>query len=197
MSKNAETSAPILPFLAHRWSPRAFGATPIAPEALVSAFEAARWMPSANNRQPWAFVATHRGEPGFAALCDSLNPNNLTWAQHAGALVLAVAKTVNDDGSANPLALYDLGQAVGAFVAQASSDGFYLHQIGGFDAVRAGAALGVPEGWRPVTVIAIGALGDAASLPAALLEREIAPRQRKPLAEVVHPGLWQAVAVAR
>jgi hypothetical protein len=43
----------------------------------------------------------------------------------------------------------------------------------------------VPEEVEPLTALAIGVAGDAASLPEPLKQRELAPRSRKPLSQLV------------
>jgi hypothetical protein len=48
----------------------------------------------------------------------------------------------------------------------------------------------IPDGFRPLTGLAIGYLGNLNRLPQKYQERDIAPRQRKPLAEVVIAGRW-------
>ena len=82
-----------------------------------------------------------------------------------------------------PVTVYDAGQAAALLTVQAHADGLHTHQMGGFvaDAIR--GAFDLPANLRPVTVIAAGVLGDPASAPAALLERENAPRTRRPVAE--------------
>jgi hypothetical protein len=51
--------------------------------------------------------------------------------------------------------------------------------------------LGIPEGYEPVTMGAIGYIGDPETLPEHLRERELAPRRRKPLEELVFRGKWE------
>lgn len=46
----------ILEFIKNRRSIRTFQNTPIAEEAIEMILEAARWTPSASNRQPWQFI---------------------------------------------------------------------------------------------------------------------------------------------
>src|SRR5689334_18618950 len=64
--RTADTSAPLLPALAERWSPRSFDpAAPVDEDKLRAALEAARWSPSANNTQPWRFIVARRGSEAF------------------------------------------------------------------------------------------------------------------------------------
>ncbi len=154
-------------------------------DALTALLEAARWAPSANNSQPWRFVVARRGEEDFATLVELLAGGNRVWAQHASALVLVLAETVDAQGSPRSHALYDTGQAVAQLVAQAQAEGLVTHQMGGFDAAGATSELALPAGLSPVVVVAVGAHDPQAVLPEALAARENAPRTRLPLDELV------------
>jgi hypothetical protein len=48
----------------------------------------------------------------------------------------------------------------------------------------------VPEGYEPLTAMAIGYSGDPAALPEALQARDTARRPRKPLKEFVFGAMW-------
>jgi hypothetical protein len=62
--------------------------------------------------------------------------------------------------------------------------------MAGFDVEAARERFDVPAGWEPVSMIALGYPGNLDSLMEKLREREIAPRQRKPLETFVFPGAW-------
>ncbi len=190
MSKRAVTEFPINETLATRWSPRAFDPSVIlTPADLSSAFEAARWAPSANNLQPWQFIVGFRGDDVFTAIANDLSGFNQSWAPDAGALVVAITNTVTASGRANAYARYDLGQAVAHFTIQATSDGLMTHQMGGFDIDALTLALEVHEPWEIVSLIAVGSLGDPHRLPEDRQASETGPRERKPFNEVVVRGL--------
>jgi nitroreductase len=95
-----------------------------------------------------------------------------------------VAETVRD-GKPMAWALYDTGQVAAHFTVQAHADGLSTHQMGGFDrdAIAAGFDLG--EDFTPVTVMAVGALGDIRDASEELQARENAPRVRRSLDESV------------
>ncbi|MEN9938857.1 MAG: hypothetical protein RLZZ387_5436 [Chloroflexota bacterium] len=192
IEKPATTAHPIHPLLRDRWSPRAFAPDAIPAEQVLSLFEAARWSPSAVNEQPWSFVAIPREDSAaFAKAVECLAEGNRTWAQHAPLLVLTVARLVRQrDGAPNGSALYDVGQAVAHLTVQAGHVSLWVHQMGGFSADAAREAFGIPADHAPVTFLAIGRLGSPSSLPEPLLTRELAERQRKPLAEVVYGPRW-------
>lgn len=188
-SRRADTTAPLIDALVDRWSPRAYDPeAEISPEAIGTVLEAARWAPSANNSQPWRFIVARRGTEAFTTLHDTLLGFNQAWADSAAVLIANVAETSDDEGNARPWARYDLGQAVAHYSVQAQHEGLHTHQMGGFDAARIAAAFDLDERFEVVSVTAVGVLGDVDALPDALREREVAPRVRKPLGELVIGG---------
>ncbi|QLD11588.1 nitroreductase family protein [Microbacterium oleivorans] len=181
----ADTDAPVLDVLAARWSTRLYDdVAPIDEAALASALEAARWAPSAFNLQPWRFVVARRGSATHEKVVSTLVDFNKAWAGPAGALIVFVAQTEND-GKPVPTALYDLGQAAAHFTVQAHADGLYTHQMTGFDASALADVLGIESPLVPLTVMAVGDLGDVDGAPAAVRERELSPRTRRPVTESV------------
>ena len=192
MDKFAETQIPIHDLIRRRWSPRAFSERPVEADKLRSVMEAARWAASSRNEQPWAYlVATRDDLAGYEAMLGVLVETNSAWADKAPALILTVAHTrLEKDGQPNRHGIYDLGQATSNLILQATSLGLATHQMGGFRVEPARERFGIPEGWEPVSVIALGYPGNAESLPEPLRERETAQRRRKPLAEFVFSGTW-------
>jgi len=175
-----------------RWSPRSFSEKSIEPSKILSLFEAARWSPSSANEQPWTFIAaTKEDEDTYAALLGTLSERNRIWAARAPMLILAVAQLAYaKNGKTNRHAWYDVGQSIAHLTVQASALGIAVHQIGGFDAERARTLFSIPEGYEPVVVLAVGYVESADQLPADLRQRELAPRSRKPLEEIVFTGRW-------
>ena len=183
--RTADVSAPLLPALAERWSPRSFDPTVgIDDVALRSALEAARWSPSANNSQPWRFIVARRGSEAFATIVENLAGFNKAWATSAAVLIVAAAEVVDEDGNERRWAVYDLGQAVAHLTIQAHHDGLHAHQMGGFDAEALRTAFGLEERFVPTSVTALGVLGDPEALPEPLRTREGAPRARRALEEI-------------
>jgi nitroreductase len=186
VTRTADTSFPLHPVLAERWSPRAFDAEAVIDDdKLTAALEAARWSPSANNSQPWRFIVARRGGAAFDTIVANLMGFNQAWAGAAGALVVALAEVVDAEGTERRWATYDVGQAVAHLSVQAHHDGLHAHQMGGFDTAGLRAAFDLDERFLPVSVTAIGTLGDADALPEPLRERELAPRTRNALEDVV------------
>jgi nitroreductase len=191
--KPASADAEIHELIRERWSPRAFSGRPVPEAQLKSLIEAVRWAPSSTNEQPWRLIVgdRERDPEGHAHIAATLVPANAAWAPRAPVLMVAVAhETFTRNGTPNRWAAYDTGQAIAQLSLQATAYGLRVHQMGGFsvDAVR--ERLGVPEGYNPIAVLAVGYPGDPADLDASLRERELAPRQRHPAAEWVHAGAW-------
>src|SRR5258707_12692274 len=62
MQKPAPSDFPVHELIRERWSPRAFAEKPVPQDVLRSIFEAARWAPSSNNEQPWAYLVATRDD---------------------------------------------------------------------------------------------------------------------------------------
>ncbi|UIX29461.1 nitroreductase family protein [Streptomyces sp. GQFP] len=189
--RTANTAVAVHPLLAERWSPRSFDAAhTIGDEELVSLLEAARWAPSAYNRQPWRFLVGRRGDSTYEQIFGALGSTNRRWAGNSSLLVAAVAGERLDDGTPLYGSAYDTGLAVAQLSVQAHALGLHTHQMGGFDRDRLRTSLGVPDGYQPQSVTAIGALAAADLLPPDLRERETAARERRPLAETFFAERW-------
>lgn len=185
LTRTAATDAPIMDVLAERWSTRVFdAAAPIDEAALSSALEAARWAPTAANLQPWRAIVARRGTAEHAKIVAALSGFNAAWAPAAGALVAFVAESERD-GQPLAWAEYDAGQAAAHFTIQAHASGLATHQMGGFDRAAIAEAFELDRALTPITVIAVGALGDLRAASDEVQARESAPRTRRPLAESV------------
>ncbi|MDX3071570.1 nitroreductase family protein [Streptomyces sp. MI02-7b] len=191
MPHRALTSVPVHPLLAERWSPRSFDpAHTLGGGQLASLLEAARWAASAFNVQPWRFLVGRRGDATFKAVHGALVGFNQRWAGDASVLIVAVAAESGADGAPVPTAAYDTGLAAAQLTTQAHAEGLHAHQMSGFDAGRLATAFGIPDGFRPLAVIAVGAVADPERLDDSLRARETAPRHRRPLDESFFSGAW-------
>ena len=191
MNKTAQTDYDIHPLINQRWSPRAFRNEMPPRDALLRLFEAARWAPSSGNGQPWQFVVTSIENPqAYEKLFATLHPANQAWVGSAPLLVMAVMEALRDNGRSNLWAPYDLGQAVANLAIQATAEGLFVHQMAGFDREQAKVAFNLPEQFEPMTVFVIGYPGDPDSLSDDLRERELAPRERKPLSSFTFEDEW-------
>lgn len=193
----AQTSVPLHPLLGERWSPRVLDpAAELSDEQFRALFEAARWAPSWGNTQPARFVAGRRGDRTFELVRGALSRGNSGWAGAAAMLAIGVAQRTDDQGEPLPYGEYGLGLAAQNLVLQAVAEGLVAHQMAGFDPAAAREAFGIPDEHEPLVAIAVGRLaGGFDGIPERLRDKELAPRSRKPLAEVVFTGSWGDPAV--
>jgi nitroreductase len=182
----------LLPMIADRYSPRAFSSAPVSAEDISLIFDAARRAPSSSNEQPWRFLAGPMETPELHdRMVDVLSEGNRVWAKNAPLLVLAIARRdFRQFDAANRHAWYDTGFAVANLTYQALSLGIYAHPMGGFDAEAARQIFGVPEGYDPVVMIALGYPGDPDILPEPLRGRELQRTPRLPLGEILRFAPW-------
>lgn len=188
--KRADTSAPLHPIIAERWSPRALEPDGVVTDVqLRSMLEAARWAASYGDTQPARYLVGRRGDDTFRRIHDVLVPGNQSWAHAATVLMLGVAVTRNAKGDV-PYAEYGMGLATQNLVLQAVADGLVAHQMAGFEPEAARAEFDLPESARPMIAIAVGVLGHPSLLIERRRAREMAPRTRLGLDEIAFGGEW-------
>ena len=185
----AQTRVPIHPDLAARWSPRMFDSSAqLTTEQLTAVLEAARWAATWGHRQPVRFLVGLRGDETFVAISELLKRGN-SYAKAAGALVLVCADEGEDERTARYAAV-DSGAAIAQLTIEAVSRGLIAHPMAGFNADGAHEAFGIPEGVRPIAVVAVGSLGDYDNAPQEVVERDAQGRGRLPLEDVAFAGRW-------
>lgn len=159
---------------------------------LRSLFEAARWSASSYNEQPWSYVvATQENPDQFQQLLSCLAEGNQIWAKDAPVLALSVVSlkfALNSQD--NRAAVHDLGAASCNLAVEATARGLYVHQMIGIFPDRARDLFEIPDGFEAWTALAIGYQGDSITLPDGLKERDLNPRQRKPVNQFVFSGKW-------
>ncbi len=186
----AQTAVPVNEVIANRRSPRSFDEqVAISDTDLIGILEAARWAPSAFNGQPWRFFVGKRGDATFNQILTSLVEFNQGWAKNASALILVAAQPTRDDGSIHADYQFDCGLSVAQLVIETHDRGLIAHQMTGFDKDKARTNVEMPTELVPVVVIAIGKQDSHEKLSGGLAEREVAPRGRKTLEEIVLVGL--------
>ena len=188
MNKKPETSAPLTDLLDKRWSPRAYDANHlISDQDLLSILEAGRWAPSANNGQPWRFSVAVRGTEVHEKVTAGLGGFNQAWAPAASAMIVISIKK-NEDGTSSLKNYSDAGLAVSLMTVQAQSLDLYSHQMAGIvpEAIQEGLA--IPAEFEVAVVVAVGKIASPDVFEGAAYEREIAPRTRLPLGEIVLHG---------
>ena len=194
--KHASPDHPIHELFVKRWSPYAFSDQPVPEEDLRSLFEAARWSASSFNEQPWRYiVATQKDPKEFERLLSCLDEWNQPWAKAAPVLALGcVALKSARNGQPNAAAEHDLGAASTYLSLEATARGLLVHQMIGILPDRVRELYQIPDGFRPLTGLAIGYVGDPNTLPEKYREHDLGPRQRTPLTGFVFGGRWGATS---
>jgi nitroreductase len=189
MPKN--TQPPLAALIGKRQSKRVFDSDKqISPEIIRSLLEAARWVPSSNNRQPWFFlIFDDRVSEKRDQARDCLTRGN-AYAWTAPVLILSIAEEVNLDGKNYSNALHDLGLANENLMLQAITLGLNCRPMGGFDKDKARTYFSIPQGYSPVILIAIGYPPPLLTIPPGVIEEDNEARTRKPMEEIAYLGSW-------
>ena len=168
-----------------RKSVRLFQDKPVDDATLNTVLEAASQAPSWSNTQCWRFVVV-RDEKTKSALADTanwVNNRGIESSRKAPVLIVACAELNRAgfrDGKANTNKggywyMFDVALAMQNMVLAATALGLGTVYLGAFDADKAGAILGLPEGFG---VVAMTPLGYPDETPAG--------RPRKELSEIVY-----------
>lgn len=181
---------PVEPLFVDRWSPRSFTGEPVPDAVLQTAFEAARWAPSASNAQPWRFLVSRHGDTNWETYVGLLAARNALWARRASALIVILSDrfverrgAVVENGSHS----FDAGAAWTNFAHQALLLGWHTHGIGGFDRGATREQLQVPDTFEIETIVAVGRIAGLDTLHADFHANE-SPNGRRPLDETVFVG---------
>ena len=192
--RKAQTSVPIDPLLARRWSPRAFDTNrPVSRSQLAALLEAARWAPSCNGDEPWRYLIWDRARDadGWQRAFECLSENNRKWVKNVPLLMLSCAGSAfGHSGKPNRYAQHDTGAASVCLALQGAAMGLAVHQMGGYDAAKARAAFAIPEDYTPMAMIAVGYQTSPAVLDSETREKELKARSRKPLQNHFFEGAW-------
>lgn len=170
--------------IAARRSRRAFSDRPVEPQKIERLLEAARWAPSAGNRQPWRFVVVGREASTRTAVDAALDPGN-AWARRAPVLLVTCARKA--DGAISQAREYwahDTGLALMSLVLRAVDLGLLAHPMAGFDEAALRRAIWLPEDVQPLSVTAIGYPGRHEDLDPETRAKDERPRTRKLLGEI-------------
>lgn len=196
---NRISDHPVDALFTNRWSPRSFTGEPVPDAVLQSAFEAARWAPSAFNAQPWRFLVARPGDEAWDGFLALLIAKNQLWAARASALILILSALKIERGGAvvdNGSHSFDAGAAWTNFAHQALLLGWHTHGIGGFDRAAARTRLGIPYDYEIEAFVALGRKGELADLDPQFHAAE-APNGRRPLSETVFAGTLGTPAFAK
>jgi nitroreductase len=175
----------ILEIIKERWSPYSFSSCPVEEFKLKAMLEAAGCAPSSNNEQPWLFVyTTQENTKVFNDYLGFLTSSNREWVEHAYAIFISLARMrFSYNNKPNRYAFHDTGMAVGNFLLQGLALDIYVHQMGGFSSEKVKEYLKLNDDIEPVAMMAVGYLGEGASLSPELLKRDEIRRQRKSVNE--------------
>ncbi len=172
----------VIDLIKERFSPYEFTAKEISQEDLNTLFDAAGKAASAFNEQPWRFVyALREDEQAFKTIHECLVEGNQGWTANVPVLMITVvSENYVKNGNPNATAEHDLGLAVGNLSVQAQSMGIHLHQMGGIIPQNAIDKLNIPDGYKPLTAIALG-----------YYEGESGVKERMPIQEIAFSGTWK------
>jgi len=175
----------VLELIKNRWSPVSFSEKMIEDEKLKDILEAARYAPSSMNEQPWLFVLTTRDEKeAFDNIVELLNEGNRVWAKYCSAFIVSFARKKHDyNQKANRYFFFDTGMAVSNMLHQATNDGIFAHQMGGFSVEKAREYFLTGEDTEPVAIMALGYPGNGSGLTEEIYLRDSKRRPRKDLSE--------------
>ena len=116
---------------------------------------------------------------------------NQAWARAAPVLAPGCTRLhFTRNNQPNAAAVHDLGLASATLTLEATARGLFVHQMIGILPDRARDLFRIPGEVQPVTALAIGYAADPLILPEVYRQRDLAPRQRRPLAEFVFGGAW-------
>ena len=187
---------PVDPLFLDRWSPRAFDGSSLPQADLDTLLDAARWAPSAFNYQPWRFLYAHRDSADWARFLGVLVPFNQSWVQHASVLTFILSDSLSSapgsqDAKPSHSHSFDAGAAWALLALQATRMGYHTHAMTGVDFDAARRELAVPDRFRIEAAVAIGRMGDKATLPEGLQDKE-APSGRNPIDSFAFAGNFVA-----
>ncbi|MFY9608428.1 MAG: nitroreductase family protein [Blastocatellia bacterium] len=194
--KPAPADRPINEVMKRRWSPRAFEeGHAVEREKILTMLEAARWAPSCFNDQPRFFLVFDGSDAEALDRARGCLAEGNAWALKAPVLMLSVARdTFEQNGRPNRWAQHDTGLATENLLLEAVELGLAAHPMAGYGADRARSDFGIPEGFTPIAMIAIGYpyRGSLDALDEKARGKELAPRERKPIGKMAFAGNWGA-----
>ncbi len=164
----------VLEFLKTRRSIRRYRPDPVPDGMIEQLMEAARWAPSASNRQPWAFVVIRDPEIR-RQVAEHAAYYFVRWA-HAEDAPLIIALCGDGRNRVYRQFLHeDVALAGSQIMLQAHALGLGTCWLGGLDREALAAILKLPEGWEVIGLLTVG-----------FPDEQPDPPPRKPLSEIVH-----------
>jgi len=173
-----------------RRSLRAYSSRPVERDKIERMLDAARRSPSSANSQPWRFIVVERDAPERPALEEALDAGN-SWARRASALIVAGA--VPSEGlviESREYVFVDAGLALMSLIYRGADQGLLVHPMAGWKEEPLRAALGLPDSFAPLVVVAVGYQGRAEELDEVTRKKDEKPSTRKPLQEIAFENRW-------
>ena len=171
--------------IASRRAYRALLQESVPREDIETLLEAAHLAPSCFNKQSWRFVAIDN--PKTLSAVKATMPKGNYWTEPAPVIIAVHSKPDLDCqlSDKRDYYLFDCGMAVGNLMLQATQMGLVAHPIAGFNPTKVKELLDIPEEHTLITLVVIARRADPDTLSEKHCEEELAPRQRRPLSEVV------------
>ncbi|MFC2045962.1 nitroreductase family protein [Chloroflexota bacterium] len=160
-----------------RYSVRAYKPDPVDEHVLNQVLEAARWAPTANNRQPLQLIVirTKGREAELRRVCDR------PWFVQAPLIISACGIETQSwtrmDGK--PYTEVDAAIVMDHLILAATEAGLGTCWIAAFDPVAAREVLGLPDGVEPILFALLGYPAD-----------QPRPKERKALSDLVRYERW-------
>lgn len=177
-SHNLPSPESLLTLFKRRRSIRRYKPDPVPDEMVEQLLKAARWAPSASNRQPWEFIVV-RDEAIRKQVAQHAAFYFIKWA-HVGEAPLLIVMCGNARNPAYRRFLHeDIGLAGAQIMLQAKALGLGTCWIGALDRKAVAGILKIPEHLEIVGLLTVG-------FPA----EDPPPPPRKPLSEIVHYDVY-------
>lgn len=180
----------IVSAIMNRRAARALAPDSIPVEDIEEILSAGTLAPSCYNNQPWRIVAVTEAQI-LEQVKEALAPGN-AWAKKAPFIAILATRPCDDCrlDEGRDYAYFDLGLCAMNIMLQATHLGYIAHPIAGFSPKKVRQKLGIPQDYDIVTLIVFGKRGIPDNLEPWQQIAETAPRERKPLNEVVFYNTW-------
>ena len=175
----------ILDILRNRRSDRHFDGRPLEQPQIELLIEAFRWAPSSNNRQPWRliFATSPEARAGFD---DALSAGNRKWAPAAPVKIVVIGTAEEQaDRNGQSAWLLDVGLALENMLIQGYAMGLTIHAMAGWDEPKLLNSFRIPQPFHVAALVAAGYRGRVEDLPEDVRVKDLAPRVRKAVGEIV------------
>ena len=158
-----------------RYSVRGYKPDPVEEDKLQQVLEAARWAPTAANRQRFQLIVIHTEgrQEELRRIYDK------EWFVQAPVVLCACRYPMDPERKRKDYTDVDVGIVVDHLILAAAELGLGTCWIGAFDPAAAREVLGLPDEVEPVVFTPLGYAADSPR-----------PKQRKPLSDLVRYEHW-------